>query len=49
MVGVRVGGGRGMERKGKRTRGHRQQCGDYGGGGDIRGLNGDGKHTINFF
>ena len=35
--GGRVEGG-GSEQKGKRTHGHGQQCGDYGGGG-VRGLN----------
>ena len=40
------GGGRGggTEQKGKRTHGHGQQCGDcWGGGGNIRGLNSNGK------
>ena len=35
-----VGGG-GIEQKGRRTHGHGQQCGDQG--GDIRGLNDNGK------
>ena len=40
----------GGEQKGKRTRGHGQKCGDYGGGWEgIRGLNGNGKNTIKFF
>ena len=40
--GLRLGG-REIEQKGKRTHGHRQQCGDYRGEGDIRGLNGKDK------
>ena len=31
----------GIEQKGRRTHGHRQQCGD--GGGDIKRLNGNGN------
>ena len=38
--GVRGGG---TEQKGKRTHGHGQQCGDYWGEEEIRGLNGNGK------
>ena len=37
-----VGGG--IKQKGKRTHGHVQQCGDYGGQGGKRGLNGNGKN-----
>ena len=33
----------GIEQKGKRTHGHGQQCGECGGEGGIRGLNGNGK------
>ena len=40
----RLGGGR-IEVKGKRTHGHRQQCGDCW-GRDIRGLSGNGKNKI---
>ena len=36
-------GGGGMEHKGKRTHGHRQQWGDCWGVGDPRGLNGNGE------
>ena len=40
-------GGRGIEQKGKRTHGHRQQCGDCWGEGRIREPNGNGqKNTI---
>ena len=42
MAGVCLGG-RGIEPKRKRTRGHGQQCGDCWGEGSIRGLNGNGK------
>ena len=42
--GGRLGGG--VEEKGKRTHGHRQQCGDCWAEGVIRGLNGNGKNTI---
>ena len=28
-----------IKQKGKRAHGHRQQCGDFWGEGDIRGLN----------
>ena len=36
-----------MEQKGKKTHGHGQQCGDWGGGeGRIRGINGNGKNII---
>ena len=42
-----AGGGRGrgggIEQKGKRTHGHRQQCGDCCGEGSLKGLNGNGK------
>ena len=39
--------GRGRtQQKGKRTRGHGQQCGDCFGEEGIRGLNGNGKNTI---
>ena len=41
-------GNRGTEEKGKRTLGHGQQCGDCWGEAGIRGLNGDGKNTIEF-
>ena len=44
-------GGR-MKQKGKRTHGHRQQCGDFGGEGKvaIRVLNGNGKKIqLKFF
>ena len=37
---LRVGG---IEQKGKRTHGHGQQCGDWWGEGDIRGLNSNEK------
>ena len=36
-------GGRGIPQNGKMTHGHGQQCGDYGGEGAIRRLNGNGK------
>ena len=36
--------GRGVKQKGKKTRGHDQQCGDCV-GGCIRGLNGNGKKS----
>ena len=35
----------GMEQKGKRTHGHVQQCGDWG-GGVVREIHGDEKYTI---
>ena len=36
--------GGGIERKGKRTHGHGQQCGDFGGGEvGIRGVYANGK------
>ena len=38
--------GGGIEQKGKRTRGHGQQCGDCWGERGIRGLNGNGKNVI---
>ena len=41
----RLGGG-GMERKGKRTHGQGQQCGDCCELGIIRGINGNGKNAI---
>ena len=37
----------GLSKKDKRTHGHGQQCGDYWGVGGIRGVNGNGKNTIN--
>ena len=40
--GGRLEGG-GVEQKGKRTHGYRQQCGDCRGEGHIRGPNGNGK------
>ena len=39
----RLGDG-GIEQKGKRTHGHGQQCGDYSGKGEYRGLNGNGDN-----
>ena len=33
-------------RKRKRTRGHGQQCGDYGGEGEVRETNINGKNII---
>ena len=39
--GGRLGGG-GIEQKGKRTHGHGQPLG----GGDVRGLNSNGKNTL---
>ena len=42
-------GVKGLTKKEKNAHGHRQQCGDYGGRGEmqvqegIRGINGDGK------
>ena len=39
--------GRGTEQKGKSTHGHRQQCGDCWGEGNIRGLNGNGNGKKN--
>ena len=36
----------GLSKKGKRTQGHGQQCGDCWGEDGIRGLNGNGKNTI---
>ena len=39
-------GGREIEQKTKRTHGHGQQCGNCGGGGVVRGLNGNEKNTI---
>ena len=46
--GQRLGGG--IEQKGKKTHGHGQQWRDCGSGeGSIRGLNSNGKNTINFF
>ena len=42
-----VGRGGGIEQKGKMTHGHVQQCGDCWEKGDLRGLNGNGKNTIN--
>ena len=36
--------GGGIGQKGKRTRGHGQQCGDCRGEGSIRGLSGNGKN-----
>ena len=44
-MGGRLGSGE-SEQKGKRTRGHGQQCGDCWGKGGTRGLNGNGKNTI---
>ena len=41
--GWRLGNG-GIGRKRKRTPGHGQQCGDYRGKGDIRGVSGNGKN-----
>ena len=32
-----------MNKKEKKTQGHRQQCGEYSGEGHIRGLSGNGK------
>ena len=43
--GGELGGG-GMEQKGKRTRGHGQQCGECGRGKGIRALNGNGKNKV---
>ena len=40
------GGDGGIDRKGKRTHGHGQQCGDCWGEAGIRGLNSNGKNTI---
>ena len=40
--GGRLEGGE-IEKKGKRTHGHGQQCGDCWGEEDIRGLNGNGE------
>ena len=45
-MGVEVGWGRGIEQKGKRTRGHGQQCGEPWGQKGIRGLNDNEKNTI---
>ena len=46
--GQRLGGG--IEQKGKKTHGHGQQWRECGSGeGSIRGLNSNGKNTINFF
>ena len=39
-------GGGGLQKKGKGTQGHGQQCGDCRGGGGIRGINGNGENTI---
>ena len=36
-------GVKGLNKKGKGTHGHGQQCGDYGEEGGIRGLNGNEK------
>ena len=41
-------GSGGIEHKGKRIHGHGQQCNNCWGKGCIRGLNGNGKNTINF-
>ena len=38
--------GQRTEQKGKRTHGHRQQCGDCCGEGSTRGPSGNGKTTI---
>ena len=38
--------GRGIEHKGKRTHGHRQQCGNCLGEEGVRELNGNGKNII---
>ena len=38
-----------IKRKRKRTHAHGQQCGDCGGEGGIKGLNGNGKNVINIF
>ena len=42
-VSVEGEGVGGIEQKGKRTHGHRQQCGDCWGEVGIRGLIGNGK------
>ena len=42
----RLGGRGGIKQKGKRTRGHGQQCGDCQGEEGIKGLKGNGKNTI---
>ena len=47
IVGWEVRDG-GIERKGKRTHGHGQQCGACRGEGGIRGLNGNGSNTMKF-
>ena len=44
----RLGGG-GIDKKGKRTHGHGQQCGDCWREAVIRGLNGNGKNTVKIF
>ena len=45
LRGAGLAGG-GMEQKARRTRGHGQQCSDWGWGGSMRGQNGNGKNTI---
>ena len=45
-LGGRQGVGAGdIKQKWKRTHTHEQQCGDWW-GGDVRGINGNGKNTI---
>ena len=44
-----MGGGGGIEQRGKRTHEHGQQCGDCGREEDVRELNSNGKKTIKIF
>ena len=42
-------GVKGLSKKGKRTHGHEQLCGDCRGNGGIRGINANGKNTTKIF
>ena len=46
MTACREVRGGGIEKKGKGTHRHEQQCGDYWGEWGIRGINGNGKKYI---